>query len=184
MNPVKPNPNFFPPNQEELNPDNSNAHNRFLSKNQTWIQTQTLFFRHKYSALSLDQNEIAQQILIVLRQALLSYDPTKGTPFRTFADTLNDNQAQTAQPSTKAMLTKKSENSWNSNQSRQYTTSPVKTKLSEKPYRSGSPTKTTTKPEKKCWKTQKKFIFSRTKPLLFAINRYGLVAFFGFGEDR
>ena len=50
--------------------------------------------------------------------------------------------------STKAILTKKSENSWDSKQSRQYTTSSaksvksVKTKSSGKPCWSGSPTKT------------------------------------------
>lgn len=85
MNPVKSNPNFFPPNQAERTPDNSNAHNQFLSKNQTWIQTQARFFLHKYSALPLDPAEVAQQIRIGLWQALLSYDPAKGVPFRTFA---------------------------------------------------------------------------------------------------
>ena len=30
----------------------------------------------------------------------------------------------------------------------------------------------------------KKFIISRTKPLVFAINGYGLVAFFGFWMGR
>ena len=85
MNPVNPNPNFFPLNQEELNSHNLNAHNRFLSKNQRWAQTQARFFRQKHSALPLDQDEIAQQILIDLWQALFSYDPSKGVSFRIFA---------------------------------------------------------------------------------------------------
>ena len=81
----KPNSNFFPPNQAELNPDNLNAHNSFLAKNQHWTQAQASLFRQKYSTIPLDQHEIAQQILIGLWQVLLSYDPTKGVPFRTFA---------------------------------------------------------------------------------------------------
>ena len=79
------NPNFFPPNKTELNPHNSNAHNSFLSKNQHWTQSQARFFCQKYSTLPLDQHEIAQQILIGLWQALLSYNPTKVASFQTFA---------------------------------------------------------------------------------------------------
>lgn len=86
MNPVKNgNPNFFPPIQAERNPHNSNTHNHFLAKNQTWIQTQARFFCHKYSALPIGPDEVAQQIRIGLWQALLSYNPAKGVPFLTFA---------------------------------------------------------------------------------------------------
>ncbi len=80
MNSVKPNPNFFPPNKTERNPHNSNAHNRFLSKNQHWTQSQAHLFCQKHSTIPLDQHEVAQQILISLWQALLSYNPTKGAP--------------------------------------------------------------------------------------------------------
>ena len=96
MNSVKHNPNFFPPNKTERNPDNSNDHNRFLSKNQHWTQSQARFFCQKHSTIPLDQHEVAQQILIGLWQALLSYNPTKGVPFRTFATqiTIRQNLSQ------------------------------------------------------------------------------------------
>ena len=81
MNPEKNgNLNFFPPNQTERTLGNSNAHNQFLSKNQRWTQTQVRLFCHKYSAIPLDPDEVAQQIRIGLWQALLSYNPAKGVP--------------------------------------------------------------------------------------------------------
>ena len=88
--------NFFPPNKTELNPHNSNAHNSFLSKNQHWTQSQARLFRQKYSTLPLNQDEVAQQILIGLWQALLSYNPTKDVPFLTFAlqTTIRQNLSQ------------------------------------------------------------------------------------------
>ena len=84
MNSVKPNPDFFPPNEAELKPHNPDAHNRFLAKNQHWTQSQARLFRQKYSTLPLNQDEVAQHILIGLGQALLSYNPTKDVPFQTF----------------------------------------------------------------------------------------------------
>ena len=242
MNPIKPNSNFFPPNKTELNPHNSNAHNSFLSKNQHWTQSQARLLCQKYSTIPLDQNEIAQQILIGLWQALLSYNPTKDVPFQTFAlqttirqnlsqllrnqqkhrhisldatlqtnnpsqprtlaDTLKANpptppqipqkssisSPTTTKPkplncSTKAMLTRKSENSWDSNQSRQYTTSSAKTKPSEKPCQSGlstKTTKTTTESEKKCRKTQKSSFSPEQNCSFLLLMIWAFVVFFRF----
>ena len=179
MNPVKPNPNFFPPNKTELNPDNSNAHNRFLSKNQHWTQTQARLFCQKHSTIPLDQHEVAQQILIGLWQALLSYNPIQGASFRTFATQTsirqrlpkspqkssisfpNNNQAQTAQllyqgyayEEIGKLLGLKSKSTTH-NIIRQIRQNKAFSKaLSE--WIADKNNQTTTKSEKKCWKTQR-----------------------------
>ena len=130
MNPVKHNPNFFPPNVAELNTHNPNAHNSFLSKNQHWTQFQARFFRQNLTQLLRNQQK--HRYCISLDATIQTNNPNQPS---TLADTLKTNpptpatipqKSSTSCPtttkpklpncSTQAILTKKSENSWDSNQ--------------------------------------------------------------------